>query len=101
MFAKLSLKIFIYDLLETFYFPNLKTKMIYRSCGIEKILPYHILPDTDNTSLFFCIICDSKNSIPDSKVRDTIFEVICHNEIVSRFDTSNEYCNRFNVRDKT
>ena len=37
MFAKLSLKSFIYDMVETFYFSNTKTKIIYCSYGIEKI----------------------------------------------------------------
>ena len=36
MFAKLSLMSFIYDLLETFYFPKLKAKMIYHLMALKK-----------------------------------------------------------------
>ena len=42
MFAKLLLMSFIYDMLETFYFPNNKTEIIYRSYGIKKNFSYHI-----------------------------------------------------------
>ena len=47
---------FICELVETFYFPNRKTKSIYRSFGIERILPYHILTDTDSIALLFYIM---------------------------------------------
>ena len=90
MFPKLSLMSFIYDVVETFYIPNLKTKMIYHSYAIEKILLYHILNDTDSTSLLFHIISEPGSSIPDDKCRDVIFEFICQNKIISRFDTSHE-----------
>ena len=81
----------IYDLIEVFYFPNTKTKIIYRSYGIEKILLYHILTDTDITSLLFHIVCSGGNSIPDNRFREIIFDVIVQNDIISRFDTSHEY----------
>ena len=100
IFSKLSLMSFIYDIVETLYFPNIKTKMIYRSYGIEKILPYHILTDTDSTSLLFHIVCEPGDSIPDNKFRNVIFEVICQNDIISRSDTSNESWERFGVRNK-
>ena len=54
MFTKLSLKSFIYDIVGTFYFPNTKTKIIYCSYGIEKILPYLILTDIDST-ISYCL----------------------------------------------
>ena len=83
------------------YFPNTKTKIIYRSYGIEKIFPYHILTDTDSTSLLFHIVCSEENSILDHKFREIIFELIVPNYIISRFDTSHEYWEKFGVRDKT
>ena len=48
MFAKLSLKSFIYTLAETLYFPNSTVKEIYRKYQIERILCYHVLTDTDS-----------------------------------------------------
>ena len=43
MFAKLSLKSFIYTLTETLYFPNNIVKEIYKKYQIEKIICYHVL----------------------------------------------------------
>ena len=46
MFAKLSLKSFIYSLIETLYFPNEIVREIYKKYQIEKILCNHILTQT-------------------------------------------------------
>ena len=50
MFAKLSLKSFIYNLHETIMFPNQKTKAIYQKYDIDFIYAYQILTDTNSTS---------------------------------------------------
>ena len=88
-------------MVETFYFRNTKTKIIYHSYGIEKILPYHILTDTDSTALQFHIVCSENHSIPDDRFCDVIFEVISQNDIMKRFDTSNKFWEKFGVRDET
>ena len=36
IFAKLSLKGFVYELMVIFYFPSEKTKQIFNECKIEK-----------------------------------------------------------------
>ena len=92
---------FMYDLIETFYFSNTKTKTIYYSYGIERILPYHILTYTDSTALQFHIICSENNTIPDGRFRDIIFEVIAQNDIIKRFNTSNKFWEKFNVINET
>ena len=63
MFAKLSLKSFIYDVIETFVFPNATTKEIYNRNDIEYVYVYQILTDTDSTASQFLFVCDetSKN----------------------------------------
>ena len=101
MFAKLSLKSFIYDMVETLYFSNTKTKIIYRSYGIEKNLPYRILTDTDITALQFHIARPENNSMPDNRFCNIIFEVISQNNIIERFDTSNKFREKFGLRDET
>ena len=53
MLAKLLLKSFIYDLYETFMFPNKKKKAIYNIYEIQFVYVYQILTDTDSTSLQF------------------------------------------------
>ena len=53
MFAKISLKSFIYDLTELFMFPNQKTKKNYDKYQTDYVYVYQILTDTDSTSLQF------------------------------------------------
>ena len=96
MFAKISLKSFIYDLIETLYFPN--KKEIYNKYMVEGIFPYHILTDIDSTSLFFTFICKPESSIPNSNFRDLLFEVFVNNEIINRFVTSHEFWEKFEAR---
>ena len=62
MFAKLSLKSFIYDLIETFVFSNATTKEIYDKNNIEYVYIYQILTDTDSTALQFLFICSEKGT---------------------------------------
>ena len=51
MFAKLSLKSFIYDMIETFCFPDENVMEIFKKCEIERVEIFHVLTDTDSTSL--------------------------------------------------
>ena len=46
MFAKLSLKIFIYDLVETMCFSDETVKGIYKTYGIERVEIFHVLTQT-------------------------------------------------------
>ena len=101
MFAKLSLKSFIYELIETFVFPNEKTKKIYEKCQIEYAYVYHILTDTDSTSVKFLFVCAENNKLPDPIYRDVIFGVVSSNKIIKRFDTSHPFWEAFQVRDET
>ena len=65
MFAKLSLMSFIYELIETFYFPDEIVKKIYEK--IEKVYIYHVLTDTGGTCLKFIFISSTNSDIPDKK----------------------------------
>ena len=58
MLAKLSLKSFIYDIAETFSFPDQTMAEIYKKYVIEDIIINHILTDTDSTALQFTFISD-------------------------------------------
>ena len=71
MFAKVSIKSFVYDLIDVFMFPDQKNKEIYQKYDIEKCYVYQNLPDTDfipETSLFFLFICNLKSSMDELKV---------------------------------
>ena len=98
MFAKLSLKSFVHELDEIFFFPSNKTREIYDKYMIERTFPYSVLTDTDSICLFFMFICKPESNTPDEKFRDILFKVICENEILHRFDTSHEFWKKFGVR---
>lgn len=98
MFAKFSLKSLIYTLPETLYFPNEIVKEIYEKYQINRILCYHILTDTDSTSMQFVILSDPSSNFPECDVRDIIFEVIVKTEILKRFDTSHPFWKNFNAQ---
>ena len=74
MFAKLSIKSFVYDTIDVFCFPNEDIKIIYDRYQIEKCFLYQNLTDTDSTSLFFIFICDFESILPESEARKVIFE---------------------------
>ena len=98
MFAKLSLMSFIYEILETFCFPNKKIQEIYDKYFIEKVHIYHILTDTDSTCLQFLFISNPKSNICQQKYREIIFKVIITSKIYDKFDSSREYWEQFNSR---
>ena len=98
VFAKLSLKSFIYSLCESLHFPGPKVKEIFEKYQIEKILCYHVL--TDSTSLQFIIISDPNSDFPESKIRDVLFVVTTkrRTDIYKRFDSSHPFWENVNAR---
>ena len=99
MFAKLSLKSFIYSLAELLAFPeeNETVEMIYRKYEIERIFCYHILTDTDSISPNFLIISHVGSTFPESKVREILFEIFSSTEIRKRFDKSDKFWEQLGV----
>ena len=83
MFAKLSLKSFICSLAELFMFPeeNEVVQKVYDKYLIEKILVYHILTDTDSTSIQFIAISKLESTFTENEFRNILFETISKNEI--------------------
>ena len=63
MFSKVSIKSFVYDIIDVFMFPNEETKQIYQNNNINKCLVEQSLTNTDSTSIFFVFICDLKCDI--------------------------------------
>ena len=81
IFAKLSLKSFIYALVKTSYFPSQLVLDIYKKYKIEKVEINHVLTDTDSTALQFIIISDPNSDLPEPKFRDIIFEIVVATKI--------------------
>ena len=101
MFAKLSIKSFVYDIIDVFCFPDETIREIYNKYQIEKCYLYQNLTDTDSTSLFFVFICELESVLPESEARKVIFECMINSEIFKRLDISNDFWKNFNVQDKT
>ena len=97
MFPKLSIKSFVYDMIDVFCFPNDEIKTIYRKYQIEKCLLYQNLTDTDSTSLFFVFICDFESTLPEREARKVIFECMIKSKNLNRLDLSDNFWKEYNV----
>ena len=98
MFSKISLKSFVYDLIDVFMFPNNVTKKIYEQYKVQKCYLYQNLTDTDSTSVFFVFICELGCAVDERKSRQIIFEVMIKSKIFSRFDLSDDFWDQFGVQ---
>ena len=66
MFSKVSIKSFVYDLIDVFMFPNEEIQKLYQQYQVNRCYLYQNLTDNQNltdtssTSMFFVFICDLK-----------------------------------------
>ena len=100
MFSKLSIKSFVYDLIDVLMFPNQEIKKIYEKYKISKCYIFQNVTDTDSSSVFFVFICDLNRCISEDKRRDIIFEVMIKSKIFDRLDLSAELWDEFNCQNK-
>ena len=100
MFSKLSIKSFVYDLIDVFMFPNQEIKKIYEKYKINKCYMFQNVTDTDSSSVFFVFICDLNSCISEDKSWDIMFEVLSKSKIFDRVDSSAELWDEFNCRNK-
>ena len=100
MFRKVSIKSFVYNLIDVFMFPNEEIQEIYAEFNIERCYLYQNLTDTDSTSISFVFICDLKCSIDERKTRDIIFKVMIKSKIFERLDLSDDFWDQFGVQNK-
>ena len=96
MFAKLSLKSFIYSLVELLQFQKKKKEnsivaSIYKKYNIQQIFCDQVLTDTDSTSHQFIFVSGLASSYPEFNVRDILFEIFSKMEIGERFDKSDGF----------
>ena len=102
MIAKASLESFVYDLTETFFFPNKqKNKGNLQKIYGRKNFPYLILTDTDSICVFFTFICKPGSYMPVSQFRDVLFEVIVNNDVLHGFDTLDKFWENYSVRNES
>ena len=101
MFVKLSIKSFVYDMIDVFCFPNETVREIYHQHQIQKCFLYQNLTDTDSTLLFFVFVCNLESTIPESEARKIIFECMIKSKIFERLDISDDFWKEYNVQDKS
>ena len=65
---------------------------------IEKILVYHLLTDTDSTTLQFSIVSHPNSELPEAKIGDVLFVVIVATKSYKRLDTSHPFWDNFQAR---
>ena len=55
MFSKVSIKSFVYDLIDVFMFPNQEIQEIYQQYQVNRCYLYQSVTDTDSSSMFFVL----------------------------------------------
>ena len=100
MFAKVSIKSFVCDMIDVFMFPDETTQTIYQKYKIEKCFVYQCLTDTVSTGLNFIFICDLGCIVDEIQARKIIFEVMISSKIFDRLDLSDDFWAEFNVQNK-
>ena len=88
MFSKVSMKSFVYDLIDIFMFPNTEIQKIYNKYRINQCYLDRNLTDTDSTSILFVFVSDLQSNIREDKARNVIFEVMLKSKIFDRLDLS-------------
>ena len=100
MFAKVSIKSFVYDMIDVFMFPDEVVKKIYEKYDIEECYVFQCLTDTDSTSLNIIFICGDNCVVSEDQTRKIIFEVMVNSKILERLDLSDDFWAEFDVQDK-
>ena len=98
MFSKVSVKSFVYNLIDVFMFPNYKIQKIYDKNKINQCYLTQNLTDTNSTSMFFVFMFDLQCNLRENKARDVIFEVMLKSKIFDRVDLSADYFEQFKYR---
>ena len=97
MFSKVSLKSFIYNLIDVFMFPNKDARKIYDEYQVQKCYLYQNLTDT---SVLFIFICHLGCLVDERKSRDIIFKVMMKSKLFDRLDLSDDFWDQFRVQNK-
>ena len=101
MFSKVSVKSFVYDLIDVFMFPNDEIKEIYKKYSINQCYLDQNLTDTDRTSMFFVFVCDLNCNVREDEARNIILEVMLKSKVFHRLDLSVEYYEKFICRNES
>ena len=100
MFGKVSIKSFVYDLIDAFMFLTDEIKKIYQKYKVNQCYLDQNLTDADSTSIFFVFICDLSCNVREDEARNIIFEVMLKSKVFDRLDLSAEYYDKFKCRNE-
>ena len=100
LFAKISLKSFVYDMIDIYCFPTEKVKMIYDKYNIIKCHVYLNLIYTDSSSWFFNFICKKECNIKERESRNLILKILKQSTIAERLDVSGSFWSQFEICDE-
>ena len=84
---------------QTFPDENKIVREIYDEYLIERILVFHILIDTDSTSIQFVAISKIDSIFTEPEFRLILFKIISRTKICERFDKSDEFWETLGVHD--
>ena len=91
MFAKMSLKSFVYDLTDVFCFLMEEVRKLYNQHDIIKCHINLNLTDTNSCSMLFNFISKKEFNIKDSDLRKLIFKILKHSKIAERLNVLNKF----------
>ena len=100
-FSKVSVKSFVYNLIDVFMFPNDEIKEIYQKYKINQCYLDQNLTDTDSTSMFFVFVCHLNCILGEDETRNIIFEVMLKSKVFHRLDLPAEYYEKSNCRNES
>ena len=99
MFSKVSIRLFVYDLIDVFCFPDEIVNKIYCKNSIIKCHFYlNLTTNTDSCSIFLNFICKKECDIAESESRNLIFEILKQSKITKRFDPTDDFWEQFEIR---
>ena len=101
IFAKISLKSFVYDMIDVFCFPTEEIKMVCDKHDVIKCHLYLNLANTNSCSLFLNFICKKECNVKENDSRNLIFEVPKQSEIAERLDVSDPFWSQFKISDES
>ena len=100
MFAKVSLKSFVYDIIDIFSFSDEEVRAVYNQYDIEKCFLYLNLTDIDSFSMFFAFICSLDWDVKESEFRKIMFKIFKKSKMAKRLDCSENFWKQFAIYDE-
>ena len=100
IFAKTSLRSFVYDIIDVFCYSDDVLKAVYSNYQVKRCFLHQNLTDTDGTSLTFVFICDHGCKINEKDPRKIIFEVLIISKIINHLDLSGKFWDQYAVQNK-